>query len=101
MGLRLNPHRLLLRAWFYVLPVLAFSVAFFLRANFGDQHAWTQSQWGFHLIVVAFASLVWAIAAERNRLCEIEDLFQEFTGFYKCLFTCGPTYLALTCLLFF
>ncbi len=101
MGLRLSLYRFSLRAWFYALPPLAFFVAFFFRAEYRSYHQWTQSEWGFHLIVVAFVSLVWAVAAERNRLCEIEDLFQEYSGFYKCLFACGTTYVALTCLLFF
>ncbi len=101
MGLRLSLYRFCLRAWFYVLPALAFFTAFFSRAEYSSYHRWTESEWGFHLAVVTFASLVWAIAAERNRLCEIEDLYQEYSGFYKCLFACGTTYLALICLLFF
>ncbi|MFZ0706543.1 MAG: undecaprenyl-phosphate glucose phosphotransferase [Candidatus Korobacteraceae bacterium] len=101
MGLRLSLYRFSLRAWFYALPALAFVAAFFFRTEYSSYHQWTQSEWGFHLTVVAFASLVWAIAAERNRLCEIEGLFQEYSGFYKCLFACGTTYVALTCLLFF
>jgi len=101
MGLRLSPYRFLLRVWFYLLPALAFGIAVIVRAHVGDQKPWTQSQWNFHLVVVVFASLAWAIAAESNKLFEIEALFQEFTGFRKCLITCGTTYLALTCLLFF
>jgi len=101
MGLRLSLYRFSLRAWFYTLPLLPFFIAFFFRYEYSFYRAWTQSEWAFHLIVVAFASLVWAIAAERNRLCEMEDLFQEYSGFYKCLFACGTTYVGLTCLLFF
>lgn len=101
MSLRLSLYRFLFRAWFYALPALAFFVVLFFLTRYRVHHRWTQSEWGFYLVVVVFAVLVWAIAAGRNRLCEIEDLFQEYSGFYKCLFACSTTYLALICLLFF
>jgi len=101
MSLRLNSHRFVLRSWFYTLPLLAFPLSFYLRIQLGGQNPWTRADWIFHIVVVAYATVVWAIAAEHQRLCEIEDLFREYTGSLKCLSACGVTYLALTCLFFF
>jgi len=101
MGLRLNPHRFYLRVWFYILPALVFPMVFYLRFDDGAYWAWTESEVRFYIVVFAFACVVWAVAAERNRLCQIEDLFREYSGVYKCLAACFVTYVALTCLLFF
>lgn len=100
MGLRLNPHRFYLRVWFYALPIIAFAVARYVPV--GDTRLLaTESGWRFYVIVLGFASVVWALAAERNHLCQIEDLFKEYTGVYKCFSACCLTYVALICLLFF
>lgn len=101
MGLRLNPHRFYLRVWFYALPIVAFSIALYLPFGNDTRRLWTESGWRFYVVVLGFASVVWALAAERNHLCQIEDLFKEYTGVYKCFSACCITYVALICLLFF
>ena len=101
MGLRLNPHRFYLRLWFYLLPALVFPMVFYLRFDNGAYRSWSEAELRFYIVVFAFASIVWAIAAERNRLCQIEDLFREYSGVYKCFSACCVTYVALTCFLFF
>jgi Undecaprenyl-phosphate glucose phosphotransferase len=46
-------------------------------------------------------TLVWVIAAENYRLCDIEELFQEYTGIHKAVSACATTYVVLLCVLFF
>jgi len=100
MSLRLSSQRFYLRAWFYLLPVLAFGTAIYTRFH-NDVEAFLDQGWRFYVGTVIFASIVWAIAAEREQLCHLEDLFHEDTGVSKCLSACAQTYLAMTCLLFF
>ncbi len=100
MSLRLSSQRFYLRACFYLLPVLAFGTAIYIRFH-NDVEALLDQGWRFYVGTILFASVVWAIAAERDHLCQLEDLFHEYTGVSKCLSACAQTYLAMTCLLFF
>jgi len=102
MSLRLSPHRLSLRLGFYGLPTLAFAVAAYLRF-FSDSFESLPPDRDpqFYLVILALATVIWAIAAERYRLCEIEELFREYTGVRKTFSACAVTYLSLVFVLFF
>jgi Undecaprenyl-phosphate glucose phosphotransferase len=89
-----------LRACYYLLPVFAFGTAIYIRSH-NDVEAFMDHSWRFYVGTVLFTSIVWAIAAERERLCQLEDLGREYTGVSKCLAACAQTYLAVICLLFF
>jgi Undecaprenyl-phosphate glucose phosphotransferase len=99
MSLRLSSQRFYLRACFYLLPALAFGAAVYIRFH-NDPEVFLDL-WRFYVGTVLFASVVWAVAAERKQLYHLEDLFHDNTGFSKCLSAVAATYLAVTCLLFF
>lgn len=102
MSLRLGPHRFYMRLFFYLLPALAFATATYFRF-FSNQFNTLPPDRDpqFYLIILALMTVIWAIAAERHHLCQIEDLFQEFTGLRKTFLACATTYLSLVFLLFF
>ncbi len=100
MSLRLSSQRFYLRACFYLLPLLAFGSAIYIRFH-NDVEAFLDQGWSFYVGAILFASSVWVIACEGKNLCQLEDLFREETGVSKCLSACAETYLAMTCMLFF
>jgi len=102
MSLRLSPHRLSLRLGFYGLPALAFAVAAYVRF-FSDSFESLPPDRDpqFYLIMMVLTTVIWAIAVERYRLCEIEELFREYTGLRKTFSACSVTYLSLVFVLFF
>jgi Undecaprenyl-phosphate glucose phosphotransferase len=51
--------------------------------------------------VLIFITLVWAIVAEQQRLCDTDELFRENTGIRKSVAACGITYAVLLSVLFF
>lgn len=102
MTLRLNSYRFYIRIWTYFLPVGAFGTAAFVR--FGLlRHRLGEKDYdpNFYFAVLALTMLVWVITAESYRLCDIDELFQEYTGLKKAVSACATTYVALLSLLFF
>jgi Undecaprenyl-phosphate glucose phosphotransferase len=102
MTLRLNSYRFYIRLWTYSLPMLAFSAAAYIRFGLLRQTL-AQKDYDprFYLAIFLFTTLVWGLAAESYRLCDIEELFQEYTGLKKALSACATTYVVLLCVLFF
>ena len=102
MTLRLNSYRFWVRLWMYALPLLAFAVAAEMRfVLFRQTLAPRDYDPHFYFAVLLLTTLVWVIAAESYRLCDIEELFQEYTGLKKTASACATTYVLLLCVLFF
>jgi Undecaprenyl-phosphate glucose phosphotransferase len=102
MTLRLNSYRFYIRLWCYILPLVAFLTAAYIR--FGVlRSTLTNKDYDphFYFAVLLLTTLVWVIAAESYRLCDIEELFQEHTGVKKAVSACATTYVVLLCVLFF
>ena len=55
----------------------------------------------FYFAVLVLTLLVWVISAESYRLCDVDELFQEYTGFKKAISACATTYVILLSVLFF
>ncbi len=102
MTLRLNSYRFSIRLWTYLLPLLAFLTAAYVRFGLLRQTL-AQKDYDprFYFAVLLLTILVWVIAAEGYRLCDIEELFQEYTGLKKAMSACATTYVVLLCVLFF
>jgi Undecaprenyl-phosphate glucose phosphotransferase len=102
MTLRFNAYRFYFRLWFYLLPLLAFSLAAYLRffnLAFGLRPAEYDPR--FYFVVLLLTTLVWSMLAEHYRLSHIEDLFLENTGIRKTSSALVSTYLLVLCVLFF
>ncbi|MGA7461342.1 MAG: hypothetical protein WBW69_14030, partial [Candidatus Korobacteraceae bacterium] len=97
MTLRLNSYRFYLRLSCYLLPVVAFTIAAYVRLVL-LRHVLIQPDYDprFYFVVLLVATLVWAIAAETYGLCDIEELFREYTGLKKVIPACVMTYVVLS-----
>ncbi len=102
MTLRSRSYDFYLRVWHYLLPLLAFSIAAYVRFFSGDfaQHP-AEYDPRFYFAVLLFATLVWAIVIEQQGICSLEELFREYTGIRKSLIACIATYTVLLAVLFF
>jgi Undecaprenyl-phosphate glucose phosphotransferase len=102
MTLRLNSYRFYLRLSCYLLPLVAFTTAAYVRLVL-LRRVLSQPDYDprFYFVVLLVATLVWAIAAETYGLCDIEELFREYTGLKKVIPACAMTYVVLSCILFF
>jgi Undecaprenyl-phosphate glucose phosphotransferase len=102
MSLRLKSFGFYVRLWLYLLPTIAFLIAAEVRLKAIDlnRHPAEFDPW-FYFGVLTFITLVWAIAVERQRLCDIDELFRENTGIRKSLAACFATYTVLLSVLFF
>ncbi len=102
MTLRLNSYRFFLRLSCYLLPLMAFAVAAYVRL-FPLRSVLAQKEYDphFYFVVLFVTTLVWVIAAESYGLCDIEELFREYTGLKKSVTACVTTYVVLSCILFF
>ena len=102
MTLRLHSYRFYLRLSCYVLPLVAFGVAAYVRlVILSSVRAPRDYDPRFYFVVLLVATLVWAIAAETYGLCDIEQLFREYTGLRKAIPPCVMTFVVLSCILFF
>lgn len=102
MTLRLNSYRFYLRLSCYVLPLVAFAVAAYVRlVSLRTVLAQRDYDPRFYFVVLLVATLVWVIAAETYGLCDMEALFREYTGLKKAIPACVTTYVVLSCILFF
>jgi len=101
MSLRLKPFGFFIRLWHYLLPTAAFAIAAWVRlVALSLKHPTTYDPW-FYLRILIFITLVWAIAIERQRLCDTDELFRENTGIKKSLAACFAAYTVLLSVLFF
>ena len=102
MSLRLKSFGFYIRLWHYMLPLVAFAAAGFVRfvAMAPMRSAVGFDPW-FYFAVLLFITLVWAIFVEQQRLCDTDELFRENTGIRKSLMACLATYTVLLAILFF
>ena len=101
MTLRFKSYRFFFWLWFHVLPLIAFLLAFYVRFYILPvREAPVDHDNRVYIIVCLLTTVVWSIAAEHNRLCHIDDVFQENTGIRKTFAAVGSTYLTLVCILF-
>jgi FlaA1/EpsC-like NDP-sugar epimerase len=102
MNLRLKSYKFYMRRWHYLLPLLAFSIAAYVRLFLVDTERHPADyEPRFYVAVLLFTLSVWAIAVEQHRLCSTEELFREYTGIRKSVSACSATYTALLAVLFF
>ena len=98
---RVYYYNFLLRAVVYVLPLLAFGMAAYIR--FGN--VWPQGVNSgipqHYLILLAFTEVVWVVAANHYKVSSIADLFWEYTGIRAAFLACLVTLLLQTALLVF
>jgi len=102
MSLRLKSVGFYIRVWHYLLPLAAFTVATWVRLTAVDVKRFPAEYdpW-FYFGVLILITVVWAVAAERQRLCDTDELFRENTGIRKSLSACLATYTVLLAVLFF
>jgi Undecaprenyl-phosphate glucose phosphotransferase len=102
MSLRLSAQRFYFRLWIYILPPISIGVATYARFH-GQRSSRLPMDYDPRLYVgVAFlTTMLWILMAEQNRLCQVDDLFQEYTGIKKVLSSCASTYVIVICALFF
>jgi len=102
MSLRLKSFSFYIRIWTFLLPLAAFAVAGWVRLVVLDlKNHPVEIDPHFYFGVLIFITLVWAIAAEHQRLCDTDEFFRENTGIRKSLAACGITYTVLLSVLFF
>lgn len=102
MTRRLKSFDFYIRLWHYLLPLLAFAVAAYVRffSIHFEEHP-PEYDPRFYFIVLLLTTLVWAIVAEHQRLCNLDELFREYTGIRKSTAACLGTYAVLLVVLFF
>src|SRR5690242_8290070 len=102
MTLRLKSYDFYIRLWHYLLPLIAFTIAAYVRLYVVDnaRHP-ADYEPRFYFVVLLFTTLVWAIALEHHRMCSIDELFQEYTGLRKPIAAWLATLSALLSVLFF
>ena len=102
MTLRFKPYGFYSRIWLYQLPLLTFLAAAYARFYDLRLHPLPISHNnGFYIISCLLTTVIWCIAAEHNRLFDIDELFKENTGIHKVSAAVGSTYLIVVCILFF
>ena len=102
MSLRLKSFGFYVRLWHYLLPFNAFAIAAWVRLvviNVKGHPAELDPRFYFEVLI--FITLVWAIAVQRQRLCDTDELFRENTGIRKSLTACFATCTVLLSVLFF
>lgn len=102
MTLRLKSYDFYLRLWHYLLPLLAFGIAAYVRLFAVNTDRFPADyDPKFYFAVLLFTTLVWAIVVEQQRFCSIDEVFREYDGIRKSIFVCFATYTALLSVLFF
>jgi Undecaprenyl-phosphate glucose phosphotransferase len=102
MSLRLKSFGFYIRLWHYLLPLLAFAIAAWVRLTVLDRSRFpAEYDPFFYFGVLIFITLVWSIVVERLRLCDTDELFRENTGIRKSITACIATYWVLLSVLFF
>lgn len=102
MTLRLSAQRFYFRFWVYLLPLISISLATYFRFHthlLSGRSA--EHDLRLYIGVAVFTTMAWIMVSEQNRLCHVDDLFQEYTGIKKVLASCASTYVILVCALFF
>lgn len=102
MTLRLKSYDFYIRLWHYLLPLLAFAVAAYVRlVAMNTELPRADYEPRFYFAVLLCATVLWAAAVEHWHLCSIEGLFREYTGMQKSIAAWFATYAALLAILFF
>lgn len=87
----LHRYRLVLRLAIFILPIISFSLAGYIRAYlFGTSAGITSPD---RLYLALFTTVVWAIVAEWQQVTSITKVSAENTGFRASFSACGITYI--------
>jgi len=97
MVLILNRYRFLLRLCTYLLPLMAFAAAGALLPGF--QYQLYQSP--VYIMLISTTLAVWGMAAEHYQVCNVDELFREWTGIRRAFPACVTTYLIVVAIGFF
>lgn len=97
MVLILNRYRFLLRLCTYALPLMAFAAAGALLPGF--RYELYQSP--VYILLVSTTLTVWGAAAEHYQVCNIDELFREWTGIRRAFPACMITFLTVIAIGFF
>ena len=102
MTLRLNLYRFWFRLWMYMLPLIAFAISAYIHF-FHMTAALSVVDYNpvFYFAVLLFTTVIWSIIAEHNHLCDVDDLFSQYTGTWRAFSCCATTCFLLVCVLFF
>ena len=102
MSLRLTSQRFYFRLWFDSLPIVCVLLAMYLRFHTNLFTGLSMDHDDrFYFGVAILTTLIWNLVTEQNRLCQVDDLFQEHTGIRKIFGSCLTTYVILMSALFF
>ncbi len=102
MTLRLKSYHFYIQLWHDLLPLWAFAIAGYVRFFWIDLEQYpVDYDPKFYFAVLLFITVVWAIVADQQRLCSVDELFREYTGIRKSVSACFATYTALLAVLFF
>jgi Undecaprenyl-phosphate glucose phosphotransferase len=95
---RLRSYGLVLRTAMYVLPLIAFVLAGYVRAKFiKDGIGFSRNE---ILYLALFTTTVWAVVAERQKVTSIGKVSAENTGIKAALAASGITYVVILIALF-
>jgi len=98
---RLNFYRFCLSGIAYLLPLLAFALAFAVLAVAGPARASIMAELHTYGELLLAAMIVWLVAAERFGVTSIDELFYEHTGIRAAFAAAGTTYAVLLGVLVF
>ena len=100
---RLNYYRLCLRITSYLLPLIAFASAWYIRFFFIGEGLGLKSEYDpySYFSLLLFTTVVWAVAVEHYRIASLDELFRERTGIRAAVAGCSATYMAMFGALFF
>ena len=101
MTLRLKSYAFYIRLLTYALPSMAFLAAAYVRFVAMGARRPANIDPKFYLMVLAFTTVAWAFISERQRLCDIDELFRENSGFRKAIAACLATGAGVLAVLFF
>nr|UXE45412.1 hypothetical protein Hi04_10k_c4773_00027 [uncultured bacterium] len=89
MNLRLSSQRFYFRLWFYVLPSICFLAITYARFHSPVLTVLSREYDAtFYIGVAILTTLIWVLVAEHNHLCQLDDLFKEYSGIKKVFSSC-------------
>jgi Undecaprenyl-phosphate glucose phosphotransferase len=99
---RFNRTRLLLRFVTFVLPVLAFAMAAYLRFSIGAVYLRTDGIDPFsYVVLLIVATITWALVVEHYHVCDLEQIFAPSGKTRRTLAACSVTYCVVLAAAFF
>lgn len=101
---RVNLFRFILRLTCYLLPLIAFTLAWLIRLSATMARFWSAFEYdpNPYFLLLILTTIVWAVAAESYGLSTFENLWRENTGVKTALAACTMTaVIVLTAAFFF